>query len=312
MKHTQNIVSESRLSQPISLMIATIVWLAAGLVSQQWWIQFASFLTTVLVMAEINNGHALIRISSRIVSVAFAILSCTGCFLFHSLEGAISSLCIAASLLMLFHTYKDFQSPGRTFYAFMLLGISSLTNVHTFFFVPVYWALMFFYTYSLSRRTFAASLLGLALPYGIASAWELYQVGHLTPLSEHFRTLTIYRWPADYSSLSTSRILAFAFVLVTGSIGSTHVLSSGYLDKYRIRQLYHCFILLFTFSAVLLILQPQHYDLCWRVMIISCSPLIGHFAALTSSRFTNFIFCTLLTAAVLITVINLWTLLFLS
>jgi hypothetical protein len=29
MKHTQNIVSESRLSQPVSLMIATIVWLAA-------------------------------------------------------------------------------------------------------------------------------------------------------------------------------------------------------------------------------------------------------------------------------------------
>ena len=57
---------------------------------------------------------------------------------------------------------------------------------------------------------------------------------------------------------------------------------------------------------VFLILQPQHYDMLIRIMIIAASPLIGHFIALTRTRFTNIAFLIITGAIFILTAVNLW------
>ena len=58
---------------------------------------------------------------------------------------------------------------------------------------------------------------------------------------------------------------------------------------------------------VFLLIQPQHEDLMLRVIIITTSPIIGHFIALTRTWITNIAFFVILGIALLLTIYNLWS-----
>ena len=142
MKRFQNKVAESRRTLPVAVVYGAAIWLAAGLIPQQWWIQFVCFVCSTFVMVLLNNSNALIRIYSRMVSAVFIVLSCAVCFLFHSLTGAIFQLCFITSLLTLFRTYQDKESTGWIFYTFLLLGLASLAQIQALYFVPLFWLIM--------------------------------------------------------------------------------------------------------------------------------------------------------------------------
>jgi hypothetical protein len=59
-------------------------------------------------------------------------------------------------------------------------------------------------------------------------------------------------------------------------------------------------------TIVFLLLQPQHYDVLIRILIINTAPLLGHFLALTHTRQTNIVFFVITAAVILITGYNLW------
>ena len=101
-KLLQNKITGSRLTLPVTLCYAIGIWLLGGLIQEQWWIQFGCFMLTAYLMVQLNNTNALIRIYSRMVSVSFLLLSCMACFLFPSLSGNFTQLCIVASYLIFF------------------------------------------------------------------------------------------------------------------------------------------------------------------------------------------------------------------
>jgi hypothetical protein len=257
---------------------------------------------------ELNNSNVLIRIYSRSVSAAFIILSCVACYLFPSLKGAFVQLCLIASLLTLFHSYQDKESVGLTFYTFVFLSLSSLVEVHTLWFIPCYWIMMMFFIFTLTGRTFLASLLGILLPYWGLLAWVLWHYeGDFTPLWQHFAPLGDFQFPFDYTALALPRILTFAFLVVLFVTGLIHYLRTSFNDKIRIRQIYYTLAFLDVVAMVFLLAQPQHEDLLLRIIIITTSPLIGHFVALTYTRLTNIAFCVILGIALLLTAFTLWS-----
>ena len=307
-KRFQNRVAESRFMLPAVAAYGVVMWLLCGLIQQQWWMQFACFVVSTYLMVELNNSNVLIRIYSRSVSAAFIILSCMACFLFPSLKGAITQLCVIASLLVLYRTYQDKEAVGLTFYTFVILSLASLVEVHIVWFIPVYWMIMLFFIYSLSVRTLLASLLGILLPYWCLSAWVLWRhEGDFTSLWQHLEPLADFQLPFDFSTLGLPSILSFAFLVILFLTGLIHYLRTSYNDKIRIRQIYYSLAFLNVVAMVMLIAQPQHEDLLQRVMIITTSPLIGHFVALTYTRLTNVAFCVILGIALILTVFNLWS-----
>ena len=72
------------------------------------------------------------------------------------------------------------------------------------------------------------------------------------------------------------------------------------------RQMYYSLIVLMIFSCILVALLPQLYHLTFHIMIISVSPIIGHFMALTNSRLTNILFFVLAAVTLFLTSMNLW------
>ena len=288
------------------MLYGTAMWVLAGLFKEQWWVQFTCFILSVLLVMRINSKNLLIRIYSRSVSVAFIFLSCAAVFLFPSLAGGIVQLCCIAALMLLFDSYQDQTAVGSVYYAFLLLGIGSMFDAHVIFYLPLLWFMMKIIVYSLSWRTFFASLLGLATPYWFMCGWLLWQKdGDFQAIANLFAIQDILQFPFDFGSVTLPYLLLMAFTTLLMTIGSMHFIHSSFRDKIRVRQIYYGFITLGIFSLALWVLQP-HNELAIRMLILTTSPLVGHYWALTNSRFSNIVCIILAAVLVVITAINLW------
>ena len=306
-KRIQNVVAESRRTLPLTMVYAIAVWLLAGLVKEQWWIQFACFAASVFLMMELNNQNLLIRIYSRTVSCAYIVLTCVAVFLFPSVSSAILQFCAITSLFLLFQTYLDKTATGKIFYVFLFISLASLVDVKVFYYLPVYWVMMGVTVYSLSWRTVFASLIGVITPYWFTLAWTIWhQNGDITTWLQHFTALGQLEAPFDYTVLTLQQILLLAFLIVMFLLGSIHFIATSYKDKIRVRQIYYSFMLLTFYSYAIIILQPTLYDMVIHMMIITTSPIIAHFISLTSSKLTNIIFFLLVGIALALTGMNLW------
>ena len=305
-KRIQNKTAESRRTLPIAMLYGTAIWVLAGLFKEQWWVQFTCFILSVLLVMRINSKNLLIRIYSRSVSVAFIFLSCAAVLLFPSLAGGIVQLCCIAALMLLFDSYQDQTAVGSVYYAFLLLGIGSMFDAHVIFYLPLLWFMMKIIVYSLSWRTFFASLLGLATPYWFMCGWLLWQKdGDFQAIANLFAVQDILQFPFDFGSVTLPYLLLMAFTTLLMTIGSMHFIHSSFRDKIRVRQIYYGFITLGIFSLALWVLQP-HNELAIRMLILTTSPLVGHYWALTNSRFSNIVCIILAAVLVVITAINLW------
>ena len=305
MKRLQNHIAESRIALPVTAVFALVVWIACGLFAQMWWAQFACFALSAYLMVVMNNYHALIRIYSRMVSCSFLVLSCVACHLFPDVKGSIVQLCVIASYMLLFSSYQDKRSSGYMYYAFLFLGLASCVFVQTFFFVPLLWLLITIYLNAMSWRTFLASLLGLLTPYWIAIPLMYYMQGNADMLMAHFAEMTHFQAFGSYS-MTIQMLLTAGIVIVLAIIGISHYWRTSHNDKIRIRQLYGFFIVMTIFTTLSMLLQPQHGHVLTRLMIINTAPLIGHFFALTHTKWTNMAFCAIATVCLIATGINVW------
>lgn len=289
------------------MLYGTVIWILAGLIKEQWWVQFASFVLSVLLVMRINSKNLLIRIFSRSVSVAFIFLSCTAVSLFPSWRGGVVQLCFIAVLMILYDSYQDNTAVDKAYYAFLLLGVATMLDAHVFLYLPLVWFLMIVIVYALSWRTFLASLLGLVTPYWFMIGWTMWRrEENFETLRSLFTRQDILQFPFDIGAVPVSTQFVIGFTTLMMVIGSLHFIHNSFHDKIRVRQLYYSFIIIGIFSLVLLVLQPQN-ELAFRMLIVAASPLIGHYWALTNSRLSNVIVCTLAVVILLLTAFNLWT-----
>ena len=122
----------------------------------------------------------------------------------------------------------------------------------------------------------------------------------------HFMALGDFARPLDFSLLTVPQIISLAVVMLFAVIGIVHYIRKYHDDKIRIRLIYGIFIWTDLATALFLVLQPQHYDHLIRMMVINTAPLIGHFLALTRTRWTNMAFFAIVAIVLITTGINLW------
>ena len=256
------------MTMPAVTFYAMAVWLLCGGLTHHWWWQLLCISITTYLMVELNNINALIRIFSRMVSSTFLTLLCSACFVFPALPETVMLTCMTAFILLLFLTYQDKEAAGLTYYAFLFLGVGSIAYIHVLFFLPLIWLLMMTHTMSLSWRTWMASLLGLLTPYWFYIPWIIYQRDY-SAITNHFMALTVFEEPFNLYGITDSQKATLGLVILLAIIGTTH-------------------------NAMLLL------------MIVNTSPLVAHFAALSSTKLTNITFMVLCAASLLLTAYNIW------
>lgn len=309
-KRIQNRIAESRYTLPITALYSIFIWLCAGLVSHQWWIQFCCFVVSAFMLMLINKENVLIRIYSRLVSSSYLVLTCAAVFLFESRACAIMQMGAAISFYLLWHCYQDRRSVGWTFYTFFFLSVGSIIQIQVLYYLPIFWIMMAWFISSLSWRTFFASLVGLLTPYWLCMPYFVLQGEDcITLLTNHLSPLHNIGSLPDYSVLNLNQLVLLVLLVILMIIGSLHFITTSYKDTVRVRQIFFSFITTAIFSIALLLIQPHCYNIVIHVLILVVSPMIAHFFALTSTRFTNILFMVTLTIILLVTGFNLWTLL---
>jgi len=311
-KRLQNRIAEGGFTLPVAALFAIGVWLYAGLVTQHLWPQLACFIASIYLLVELTNQNALLRVRSRMVSSTFIVLSCTASFLFPSMTGAMVQMLIIGSLMFLFQTYQDPLAMGRTFYAFLGIGLASLAFVQTLWYVPLLWVLMATQLQSLNWRSWLASVIGLTTPYWFALLWLLTPFSipeegsiDLTPLAEHF-SLFVPQFSTFAFHLSplTTHLYPLLFTIVLAGVGMFHFWQYSFEDKIRIRLLYGFFTSMTIYTLVLILMQPQHADVLMRILFVCASPIIAHVMTFTSSRLSNILFFVAIAIAIALTVIS--------
>ena len=305
MRRLQNRIAESGLVLPVMATYGLAVWLAAGLVSQNWWPQLLCFALSAYMMVEMNNSFALLRVRSRMVSGTFIALTGTMCFLFGSLPGGLVQLFFIIALLLLLSTYQEPASLGRIFYAFLFLGLSSVLSAHVLFLIPLLWVLMATQLQSLSGRGLMASLIGLATPWWFICLWFIFQ-RDFTPLLDHFASLADFT-PLSHAYAKVTLGQWIVWVLTAGLTltGIVHFWRNSIDEKIRTRLMYGLFTWLSAVCLLLTALQPQHFDPLMRLAVVCASPLVAHFLTLSSTRITNIAFFVIAAITLAVTVTNL-------
>jgi len=260
--------------------------------------------STYLVI-ELNNTNSLIRIYSRMVSSTFLVLVSAANILFTSIEGGIVQLCIIGCYTALFYAYQNKQASGHVFYAFLCIGIASTIFIQIIFFIPILWILLTVNILAFSNRTFWASVLGLIAPYWFVGGYYIY-TDEIDKFIQHFTNIIQFQPLFDYSAVTEHQIVTFAYIVLMTAIGTIHYLRNSYADKIRTRMLYELFIAMSISSAVFIFLQPRHFDILMRILIVNTAPLIAHFIALTRTRLTNIAFYGIIGLSIGITAYNLW------
>lgn len=304
MKRLQNRIATSRWSLPVTVAYGLLISLAAGLLTEALWLNFALLFVSMMMMVELNNSNALIRIYSRMVSCSFLVMTTMSLFLFKTIDVAVVQISFIAFLLFLLRSYQEPNATGLTFYAFCALGIASIVFPQILLFLPALWIVMAVYMQSFSPRTFLSSIIGVIAPYWFVAAW-LFYTGKYAWLGTHFISALQFGTPFYLADVKLHEWITFAFVLLCALIGSVHFMIYSYQDRIRIRLIYEMLILLDGLTLFFALIQPQHFDCLLGMAIVLTAPIIGHWLALTSSRLSNIVSMLLAAAAFALTIYNM-------
>lgn len=304
-KRFQNRVAESRATLPVVATYACLMCLAGGLLTEGLWIQFGLLAVSSFLMMVLNNSNALIRIYSRMVSCSFLAIAVMTHFIFVDIKCGIVQTCFIAFYLFLFSAYQDKRAVGKVFYAFMMLGIASTQFVQILYFVPVMWILLFTNIMSGNLRTLLASIMGVVAPYWFLGVYSVYmQDTEYVPnlLASIIDFGSIGYW----LEIPLLHIVTMGFVVLLSVVGMIHFRLNNYKDKIRTRMLFEIFSIMILCNMVMLVLLPQYYRCALATLIVSASPVIGHYIALSHTRISNYAFFVIIFAVLALTVCNLW------
>ena len=143
------------------------------------------------------------------------------------------------------------------------------------------------------------------IPYWLICGYFLYTKDYSTVI-RHFRSLGEFAPLGGFQLLTQHQLITLAWIIFLFIVGMIHFIRNSYYDKIRTRMFFEVFITIGICCIVFLVLQPQHYNCLTGMLIVNTAPLIGHFIALTQTKFTNFSFHLILLITVLLTFYNIW------
>ena len=292
---------------PLTAVYATMVCLTAGVYGGFHHVAFALVVISAFLMMELNNLNALIRIYSRMVSCAYLVLTVMSVTLVSDLHSSVTAIEFVLFFMFLFSAYQDNNAAGRVYYAFLMLGIVGMFYAPFLFLIPMVWVLMFTHLMLGSLRTVSASLLGVMTPWWVLTAYCMYK-GDFGLLLDTVADFSGFVSVTEWQAVPLMQCVSVGVVMLLALVGGVHFRIYNYLDKIRVRMLYGVLSYVCLFLAVLTALSPLSLRYVQPALIVSASPLVGHYIALTSSRLSNLMFCVMVLACLIITACNLWML----
>lgn len=258
-------------------------------------------------MMWINHLFALIKVFSRMIASSYLALT-TAMLIVPDIGGGqlravFIQFCLVSFLILFFSCYQYRKAQGVMLYAFMMIGVASLFFKQMLFFVPLLWVLTNSCMVTLNARIWLSSLFGIGLPY--LFVFTYYMIAG-TPFAE--QTL-MANWEFcrafSFTGVSTTLIVSFLSTSLLSLVGIVHLLREGHKDKVRTRMMYQTFIFIALFAIIMSLIQPQHIAIYIAIQLLSTSAMLGHFFAMTDTKYTNYAFIAIASFTYILTIYNL-------
>lgn len=261
---------------------------------------------TTAVILETNNSNSLIRIRTRMVSSTWLVGIAMMTFMHDNIEANITALCTASSFLLLFKTYQEYEPVGYVFHAYFMLGIGMFFQPILIVQAVLYLWYIIIFLRSSSWRCLWAGIIGLFLPLWFILGWWM--------MNSDYEQIAIWTEKLDvlkpiiaenYRNLPITETVTFGFITLLSIISIKNFLSNYFNDKIRTRMLLYVYVIHTVCCWLAIVLQPHLYSILAPVLLVSSSPLIAHFFALTGSKLTNLFFCLTIIITVAVTIMNI-------
>lgn len=300
----QERAATSRKALPITIVYGLVMSVLLGVIDKGLWLQFSCVSIATYVMVILNNHYSLIRIYSRLVSCTFLVLTIMSARLSNLSEASFVQLLFAVHLFFLFRTYQERESMGAVCASFLMIGFISTLFIQILFLVPFLWILLGTRMQAGSAKNYAASLIGLIIPYWFWGAYCLW-TNNYTYIAEHVTSIAVFH---SFSTdiLEPHLLITLTFISILGICGTLRFVRYSYNDSIKTRMMFYSLITLFLLILAFVILQPQHSNFLLKLLIITVSPIIAHYFIFSKSWLTNYFFISSLVIAILLTIYNTW------
>lgn len=301
-------VATGRFTLPVVILWCLLLW---GVTLHQWQEAFSLLACslTAYLLIETNTAFALIRTRTAL-HVCFYIYFCSACFFLHPWHStAFVPLLMLIALYQLFRSYESVHAPVHVFHAFLFMGGGSLLFPQLLYLLPLFYLGMISFR-ALSVKSFLAGWVGLSLPY-----WFLFGYAFCTDQLELFyRPLSeaVHFYPITYQALTLQQLVSGGIVMAFSLVASVHYFYVSYLDKVRTRLFLTFLIGLEVGLYLLLLLQPQHFNVLLHLLMMLSAILGGHLFALTQNRFSGILFIVTFVILMFLTIYNVWMQFFIS
>lgn len=256
----------------------------------------------VYFMAELNNAHVLLRISSRMLSSMLAILTGTAAMIHSFCPGHVVLVTGMAGYFLLFAMYQC-PSPILTLLLFTSLSAGSLSVPPMLCLIPAMWICQG-YLRGMTMRCLVASILGVLLPYWLWLGTALC-TDTLPEYIAYTRLLVDFRAP-DFSFLTLPKATFIGLLTLILIMGTIDLFNNSFKDKTRTRTIYRMVVIHYVAVLILIALSPQYIDPLTTLLLIDTAIIGGHHIALNYNQITHYY--SLLLTALFIVVIVLWKL----
>lgn len=300
----QNRMASSRAALPAMSIYSCALWLAMIAAEHTLLPCFVIFIVNIYLIIELNNRNALMRQYSRMVSCSYIGLMMMCPWLISSLDTMIVQLCFIASLALLFQTYQDRSAMGKTYWAFLFLGIAAVFWPPVIYFLPLFWVAESVFLMSFSWKALWASLFGMITPLWLAMPYIVYMDRYDIIIDRAMDLIPGDRIIAGFSDpmlllpqslpMSVEQLVAIVFILILSVTGIVHYLRNSYSDKIHVRMLYQ-FLLMIVIAALVVMVavcvlpfdNVLSSSALLAISIVCVSALLAHFIAFTYTRLTN-------------------------
>lgn len=315
----QNRISESAFTLPVCALVAIVLWpfrcnpvsfaMGNGTLASL----LLAAITTYLVM-ETNSANNLLRVRSQMIPVVWVMGISMMTFAHDMSVTWLAVPLIASSHYLLFKTYQKHHPVNCSFHTFFLLGTSILLIPQLYILVPLYFWYMAVFMRCLSWRTFWAGLIGLTLPAWFLAGWCVV-AGDFEAIANVLLTIADPQ-PVNmdnytpYLSKHNVQTLTWLFVTFVSFVATVHYLRTYFNDKIRTRMYLYIYVMQIAAVWLLLLWQPDLYNLLMPLLMLCSCTIIAHFFALTGSIISNLFFVLSVLALGALTSINmgLWKL----
>ena len=295
---------------PVAIVLAAILWLLAEFAADsllQW--QTLGGLAAIAFIAysliEVNAVHSFIRTGTSFHTSVFLIFFTSVPALYVQGITFLVPCLFMLQIGMLFGSFENPYASTPVFNSFLSLGLITLIQPYFLLLVPVVY-LQLGYLRSFSLRTFLAGIMGLSLPYWLLWGYAAYS-GDYSYLILKLQGLVSFSH-IDFSHLGIEQCLTYVFFFLLSVISGFHTYDSSYKEKVHTRLMLHVVVIMEIFVNLMLIFQPQHFNVLMSVLVILCSITSGYMFSVKFTPFTRVFIYFVLILWLVVLIFNLWTL----